>query len=494
MQRAVYYTKLKLLAHALDGKPVPNADDNEYSITLTPERIHSLPPNRSRRFTKDLPMADALALFMVREAKGDVAAVHLHMKEIGRYDVLVTKNKTNVADQLHMSKLLGLFYGNILERYADFDSFAEAALKIIIPFCMPKIRHRLAALDTGFLGELAVAINVLEIPEYAAWDTELRQGIAVDLKDILPELAGQPIHDSGDQIILGAARSAKLGLAQTIQSVLCSVKETVGRREELLSAGTEDSRDAIFQLMGWANALHRSNIRQDVFQRLECNADQHQKLDTLVANLGKAGAYWSGLNHLWQNITQPCQGGKEPFSLDAIMINASPIRIPLVKDVYKALEEFSSSSSGFRQPLGLSKQRLDTVWGNLVVQDTEEIPYHCELRLADALKERGITQGAMGVSRACCKFCTTALRGMNYQRRIDWKTSGEHDYVYMSVLPEDPGVRLFVEARVDACLKDLITTRLKQRGQSPARPMVANAEHAIKALDENVRMLKWWRK
>jgi ribosome modulation factor len=56
----------------------------------------------------------------------------------------------------------------------------------------------------------------------------------------------------------------------------------------------------------------------------------------------------------------------------------------------------------------------------VVVQVTEEIAYHCELRLADALEERGITQGVIGVSKACCTFCTTALRGMNIYR---WKTS-----------------------------------------------------------------------
>jgi hypothetical protein len=52
----------------------------------------------------------------------------------------------------------------------------------------------------------------------------------------------------------------------------------------------------------------------------------------------------------------------------------------------------------------------------------------------------------------------------------------EGDYVYMSVLPHDPEVRNYLEARVDACLRDLITTRLKQRGQSPARPMVTEGE------------------
>jgi ClpP class serine protease len=65
---------------------------------------------------------------------------------------------------------------------------------------------------------------------------------------------------------------------------------------------------------------------------------------------------------------------------------------------------------------------------------------------------------------------------MNIYRNTSWKTSGEHDYVYMSVLPQDHEVRKYLEARVDTCLRDLITTRLKQRAQSPARPMVTEGE------------------
>jgi hypothetical protein len=68
----------------------------------------------------------------------------------------------------------------------------------------------------------------------------------------------------------------------------------------------------------------------------------------------------------------------------------------------------------------------------------------------------------------------------------------EGDYVYMSVLPHDPEVRNYLEARVDACLRDLITTRLKQRGQSPARPMVTEGEdERIKVMDEDRGMLQW---
>jgi hypothetical protein len=79
-------------------------------------------------------MTDILALFMVKEAKGDVVAVYLHLKELGYTQVFVTKIKTTLSNKLHMSNMMGLFSIRLDTLYKDFRQFSEAAVGVVVPF------------------------------------------------------------------------------------------------------------------------------------------------------------------------------------------------------------------------------------------------------------------------------------------------------------------------------------------------------------------------
>ena len=76
---------------------------------LSEKEILNLPSNKSRRYTKDLPVSDILALLMVRESKDDVAAVFIQVKEFVSYKIWMTKDRIMPADKLHANKILGLF-------------------------------------------------------------------------------------------------------------------------------------------------------------------------------------------------------------------------------------------------------------------------------------------------------------------------------------------------------------------------------------------------
>jgi len=74
---------------------------------------------------KDLPLADLLALLLVR----DVCVVSIHYPILGYATVSISKNRLLEADGVHVAKLFGL----------DFTSFKLAMLETAQVYCQRKI-------------------------------------------------------------------------------------------------------------------------------------------------------------------------------------------------------------------------------------------------------------------------------------------------------------------------------------------------------------------
>jgi hypothetical protein len=79
---------LALVSHILAGAPA-STTTGEGTVFLNEMAANKLDRFEQRRQLKDLPLANALALFMVAKAESDVVAVFLHFPNFGRCRVIV---------------------------------------------------------------------------------------------------------------------------------------------------------------------------------------------------------------------------------------------------------------------------------------------------------------------------------------------------------------------------------------------------------------------
>ena len=132
---------------------------------------------------------------MVREPKGDVAAVFMKIKGFGGYKIWVAKNRVTPTDTLQASRILGLFSGDAAQHYKSYEEFISKALSVVVPFSAPKMKSRFSGL-TDPEPDLEGIIQALESaeppPHYSPWDSMLQQGIKFDLGGVYKILGCRP--------------------------------------------------------------------------------------------------------------------------------------------------------------------------------------------------------------------------------------------------------------------------------------------------------------
>jgi len=114
---------------------------------------------------------------MVLRSEGDVAAVTILNPKLGRIHVVVAKNETSEIDEQHMSRLLGLLWGNITKRYTNFGQFVLEALKFVTTYCREKMKKRAHQIDTEFLSEVIGIFQTTEIPNFHDANIKLQAGV-----------------------------------------------------------------------------------------------------------------------------------------------------------------------------------------------------------------------------------------------------------------------------------------------------------------------------
>jgi hypothetical protein len=452
-----YYTKLALVSHILAGAPA-STTTGEGTVFLNEMAANKLDRFDQRRQLKDLPLANALALFMVAKAESDVVAVFLHFPNFGRCRVIVAKNDTTLEDEKHMARILGLCYKHTANDYPNLEDFMRSGLEVIVPFCKAKIQSRMSSIDIGFLDKVLSCFNFDVEPPFTSFDLIFQAGKLVEHQKVIEAFGLADLDHNADGRIIKFAKKHKLSLGVTLAHMFAKLKGTLEKAEpDMLDVTT-----AFF----FADILFHSRVVKAILYSFHGLKEHKEELAVFHAGLRKIGAYLTGLRILHQTLCAPCATGKAPLLLDYELLPAPHRhRVSLIPDWYGLLERFSRSADGFGAELNLAKSTLVEAWRNPVINAAQDVAYHCELRLTDHLIAKNIQGGVIGVSKMCCETCSLVLEMRNDSGNT-WRTSGGHFHLYMNRLPSDSTLAGYLKMRINKYLRNAIAD-LRRSPESP---------------------------
>jgi hypothetical protein len=442
------YTRMRLAQQLLQGAP---ASTVSHGIILQ-DNPSLWRPYEARRFEKDLPLADALALFMVAKESGDVAACHLHLVRAGHYKIFLAKNQTEPDDEIHLSKLFGLCWERMNGRFDEkFDEFRTRALQILVPHCLHKIRRRItdaarklksfgAILENAEFGEydgsetvISLVSRALEAQDkedvhFKRWNERLVAGEEVKFEELQVLFTKEKLAGSQDPQLLWWAKTHRKGLGALISSWLKHFENTTWLTVD--SATTKETQSKLCRLFAAAEVFQGSQIFRHLMDRMDIELEIKSHFTTALYNVA---AYHCGIRLLYDVLGAPCTKETMPVArkpspliLDYFLIPSEKEQISLSTDWMGELQDFFENV--LKQPMDISSRTImRACGGELRMPETLQVPYHCELLLTDVLRANGIRGGVIGVSKLCCQLCTTALSHRNRRQGDYWRVSGGHN-------------------------------------------------------------------
>jgi hypothetical protein len=484
------YTRMRLAQQLLQGAPASSFCGGVFQ--------HGDPslwrPYEERRFEKDLPLADALALFMISKESGDVAACHLHLVRAGHYKLFVTKNQTDRAAEIHLSKLFGLCWERMNGRFEqNFKDFRIRALQILTPYCIQKMKRRIGDVSRKLKsfevrlensdpeGDGAGAKTVIHLVckafekqdaeemRFKRWNERLVAGEEIKEEELSMLFTKEKLAGSGDAQLLWWAKTQQKALGAVISSWLKLFIETSWLNVD--SAATIETQSKLSRLFSAADVFRRSLIFQHLVDRITIKPEIKSYF---TAALYKVAAYHHGIQMLYDVLGAPCTKMTMPDSrtptpliLDYFMIPSKKEQITLNTDWMKELHDFYEKV--LKHPMDLSEDTIvRACGGELQMPETLQVSYHCELLLTDFLRAKGIRGGVIGVSKWCCQICTAALSHRNDQQGDYWRVSGGHDVLYVTPLPRDLETAKEVCDVVNKTLRQCLSN-IRRRSESPSR-------------------------
>ena len=168
----MFYTKLAILERINSGIcEVPGID--RASIFNKPGTKDEY---EIARYHKDLPLCDALALFMVAAPLSDVAAVAFLRKNPAYTRVLISKNTVSNADYIQAARLLGLCNNLQKNYYTTKEEFLRVGSSILVQHCRGKILKRTQQLNNAIKPILLKMEGPTSTNPFTTLDTAFEEG------------------------------------------------------------------------------------------------------------------------------------------------------------------------------------------------------------------------------------------------------------------------------------------------------------------------------
>jgi hypothetical protein len=399
---------------------------------------------------KHLLLYNWLALSLVRDEGGDVAAVGVYVLN-DQIKVFYTKNELTQDDKSHASQFAQLIRYAAARR-STLEEFQDSYFEFIFHACHAKIMKRF--------------INLKSTMNYKADNTVNSPTAMKELTDFLYAFQLQssvPAKGLADLEALKATSETNLATA------LLRIAESV-----IIEASSSPTEHTIQSLSAHCWILGRSKF-------LELATGYGQVFGNLISNLGKMGEYFRGTRRLHDTMKHP--GMLLKFQL----LQLIPVDPPATRSVtleanwYHVLEVIYYKWTG-RLP-DVARKRVLGRYGPAIRaynNFSKSFIRHAEVCLVRYLIHHRLAPTAIGISKFCCPCCAQYIYALNDQ--LDrahsslgrWSVSGNHGSVYLWSREEN---LLYETADAEKAVKDYIYRQLVEMmdnlnttlSQSPAQ-------------------------
>jgi len=359
-----------------------------------------------------------LALVLVSSPKEDVAAVTAYQTK-SAITVYFTKNDLSEGAIQHVNDLAKLVRNTALDQKVNLKEFYKRFFKIVLPYCQGKIFRRLdemrKRLDSTKRGDDFVLSTFDDL-------LGIYQGLRSD-----PNAPEQPKGNADKEAI-------RLSVSNNLYEGLCDVLKSV--KIEATSDLFNISADTFVPLAAHAYIVGYASINTVI-------ARSSASLVPLMRSFQKVGDYFRCATGLFRATTDSVTSRRLFAELTVVPVHSvPPIERTMKEDWMHVLRVIWFRQTGHLLPITKGQWLAKNTHGMALYQKhpKQKFVAHAELTLMTAVvDEYHRTPTVVGVSKACCGFCTAFVDGVNQYREktnsSTWHMPGSHGNCYVCQFP-----------------------------------------------------------
>ncbi|RPA76433.1 hypothetical protein BJ508DRAFT_417574 [Ascobolus immersus RN42] len=472
---ATYYSKLSILRH-LHGQSPDLSPYNPDPSLIIPDIGNIQKPRLGESqlglVEATLPVADAFALFSVREAGGEIAAAHIKKVSTEEYEIRLASSRADQSLSDRMSGFLCQLEGEIrksadvlkkadpLQRRTP-QGLPDGLFRTVCDMCTPKMLSHSRSVEWSLLPKIAKCFDSDPRPEMS---TMLENAEKPTFTAFYSCLGEKPSRADGD--LVHSARERRMPLAR-LMSVLCAWYGNSPPDVEDLILHSEDQTKLteLREVSAFISILTASR-----YVRQKCK--DSKEFAAFVESAKDFSAYFDGLRACWDTLLRPVKKGLKPIKLRLTVLPDAARQISLEPSIEAVVNDFLRDTCFTCSKRQVPIATINEVFGTFRLPETTTILYHPELQLAELLMEEGdFTFGVIGVSEGCCYTCNYALAEMRSipGHWCSYYTSGCHGSLDLSLLPKNEELVKSIKLRVDELFMDEVE-KLQDRARYNERP------------------------
>jgi len=420
-----HYTRMQILSLLENPTSLPDPMRLLRSITLNRNTDPDL---------KSLSLSSFLALSLVGESYGDVAAVSIEASQDGEILIIFTANKTSEKLKEHAEQMAKICRDALLvdRTLETFYGFRKAFLKQLLSHGSGKIRNRINSLaghtDKTQARQMAKVARAFNIKDFMRLNSSV---IPNQYDQIVREFqqrngkVPQRKLARGDAFLMKSAQSHSLHkiLSQyldTLSSCISVFQKDVHSLTKTFDLGTS------WILFTICDNLGSSELVEDILDSLGVDPQQRNHF---TMSLRKVGAYASGCWTVWRALKK-CMLVK---NIEIKLIPAEQEDLFACHDDYWEFVLAESKRVLQGKTLSITESRCSQYFRMGVYKQKVELRKHAELHLVQYLMSVGKVRADIGISKECCAACTAALVAL---RKSDCKydVHGGHNKTYLASL------------------------------------------------------------
>jgi hypothetical protein len=360
-----------------------------------------------------------LALVLVANPREDVAAVTAYQTKQDGITVYFTKNHMSEGTINHVNKLKTLVQNTARDPQVTLPEFYQSFFEIVLPYCRGKIFRR--------LDDMRKRLDVTKKPD------DIVNSTFDDLLEIYHRFQSDrtpPYKAKGN----ADKEAIRLSASNDLYDGLCEVLESV-KMEAGCDLFNITSQDFV-PLTAHAYIVGYASINTLI-------AKSSVNLVPLLRSFQKVGDYFRCATKLFRAITDSVLSRRRFAELKVVSIESiAPIERVLNMNWMLVLRCIWHRRTG--RPFPITKgQWLANHSNGMALYEKypkQKFVAHAELTLIKAIVENHRRlPTVIGVSKACCGFCTGFVDGVNQYREqtklSTWHLPGSHGNCYVCQLP-----------------------------------------------------------
>jgi hypothetical protein len=430
-----------LLLHVLE-RPKPNSENWE-------SHLHNY--NESDR--KHIILFNWIALSLVREAHGDVAAVAIYRLKDKPDRIYYAKNNLSSADEAHVKEFADL----VRLAASTTMPIAEFQIKyfsLLHKNCIGKLKRRVDALRaTIHLRDKQIGNQVNNSNPSPTLREEFRNLLETSIKsNAVPPYS----RNRADKTALKMV-SDTTNIFAALLKIYDSMKSVLFREEDA---------HMLAKLCNHCFIIGSSSV-------LEESTKSNRPAHEVVKTAEKLGEYCRGISHLYGLLDN--EESKASFAtFECFPVPSTPIRtVQLSTDWFHVIETIYTLVEGGNLPVSKDKlyEELNSQVMNYI-RFRGEFTRHAEIALIEYLVKNNLAPTVIGISKMSCFLCNAWINGLNAGNRKKWKVSGCHGRFYPWARDANPGpLTAAAESKAQNAaydrLMELISKFIPDPGESP---------------------------